>query len=300
MENTINTVNISLSEYNNLNKSLQEKTELLAQTRANLNLLQTQEKENQIIVVETRERDSWTGSTRVKSSLTLDINDPLVSTKLLDIISKVDNSELVNQVQRKEDDLKQAQNVITQLGVNAQEKNLREIENESKLRHAKRIEAEAKADEIRKLKKEYEDQILDLKVDKETLQKALKELKLNKTSEQLELARQEELADMRDKINALEKFKISVDLLQNKPIKLRTFISNSKLAYSFSAARPWLNNLWRNTGNALEKSEAFAKVMNSIGVLPKKDKNCCKNGWVPTPYGYDISYITSTAGNSRW
>lgn len=272
MEQMINTVNINLSEYTELNNKLNDRENQLSSVKAELALLKSQEKTNKIIVVDEREYDPYTGGQKTVSKLDINVQDPEVSNVILDIISKVDNSELTTKIKEKEaiiDNLEYTIKTFRKQVENSADR-YRELEKLHKLELSDFNETRTK--ELRKVKKGYEETIETLEENVSKLQKDLKLLKTDKTEAQLEIARQQEMADLRDKINTLEDFKTSVLDVKDNPFKLREFIKGFELARKFRESRRWINNIYSNTITALENIQAYKKVMDSIGVIQTKEK----------------------------
>jgi hypothetical protein len=281
MENTMNTVNISLSEYNSLNSKLSNTQALLDQTKANLNLLQSQEKTNKVIVLEKREWDNC-GGTKVKSSVTLDIKDPEVSKEILKVIEEVETSELSKTIEDQKAKIKNLTNSV---------EDLRDVleSTERSFRASTRSADESKETQIRKLKKGYEDAILDLEIEKETLVKSLADLKVNKTKEQLEVVRQQEILDLKDKNAALQEYKEKSEYLGF--FKFKQFVANARNAQRFLSENGWINKLWKSTSNAMNELDTYVRLLTQVGKLPEKKQeinncNCGKKGWVYPTHAY--------------
>ena len=272
MENTqpVNNVNISLSEYNVIKANADAARDLLAKATTELNILRQKQTDNKLIVIEKRVNDGY-NTPKTVQKLELDIKDPEVSKVILDAMSQVDNSELTKKIETLEEKLKVLKSDYeeNQLALEIQYREYRSNQRKSSDEHK---------EEIRRLKKGYEDALLDLEIDKETLQKALKDLKVNKTQEQLELAREEELVQLRDKISALSSFKDKVFELKHNQFKFRNFINLYKAARQFGEERPWINNIWSNSVNAAERVYAFTRLIKNVGKLEDKKevKPSCK------------------------
>lgn len=265
--NTVNSVNISLSEYNVMKANFEATRDLLTKATTELNVLRNQKTDNKLIVVEKKTSDGWGGS-KVTERLELDVKDPKVSEVLLDVISKVETAELSSKIEEKEAEIKRLKSQLedNNLSFESMARNYR-----------KNVEDKDDAYEkkLRKLKKESEEAILKLEEDKETLQKALKDLKVNKTQEQLELAREEELSQLKDQINSLNEFKDKVVEFENNPLKFRNFLKLYRAARQFRSERPWINNIWTNTVNAVERVEAFTRLLKNVGKVENKSEAKC-------------------------
>lgn len=289
MENTqpVNNVNISLSEYNVMKANADAARDLLTKATTELNILRQKQTDNKIVVIEKRVGDNYGQKTVEK--LELDIKDPEVSKVILDAMSKVDNSELTEKISKLEDTIKG-------LKSNLEERQLQYEVAERQFRSQKGKDSDAHKEEIRRLKKGYEDSLLDLEIDKETLQKALKDLKVNKTQEQLELAREEELTQLRGKLDALESFKDQIYEFESKPWKLGSFLKLFRAARKFRDERPWIHNLYSNTVNAVERVESFARLITNVGKTEGKS-NCCKQSTKPSSVAYwnGYQYVTPTS-----
>lgn len=263
--NTVNNVNISLSDYNTLKSNFDASRDLLTKATTELSVLRNQKTDNKLLIIERRQSDNW-GGTRIVENLELNIKDPEVSKTLLDVISKVETSELSKKIEDKEEELKRLKSDFEETRLQY------EVAERAQRRELKAIE-DSNRDLTRKLKKGYEETILELEIDKETLQKALKDLKVNKTQEQLEVAREEELSALKNEISALNSFKSEVDCYTDGTLKgmlkARKFVNDFNNARKFRTDRPWVRNLWANTMTALERVQSFANVMKSVGKIEK-------------------------------
>ena len=289
MENTnnLNTVTIPLSDYNVMKSNLETSRDLLSKTMAEANILRTkelQQKSNSIIVLE--RRDGY----KVTEKLELDINDPIASAKVLDIISKVDTAELSKAIEDKESQIKSLKFTVSDLNY--------QLQNGDK-DHTRTMDSilDSKVEEIRKLKKGYETTINELNDDKDLLVQSLADLKVDKTKEQLELAHAQELQDLNEKLNALNLFKSRINGTTN-PFKLWNLIKRMEDADHFVTEYPWYNKLKARTNDAVETLRSFAEIIGLVGKLPEKkcDKRvepCC----VPSFSGYSIAEL---AFNSKW
>ena len=293
MENTqpVNNVNISLSEYNVIKANADAARDLLAKATTELNILRQKQTDNKLIVIEKRVNDGY-NTPKTVQKLELDIKDPEVSKVILDAMSQVDNSELTKKIETLEEKLKVLKSDYeeNQLALEIQYREYRSNQRKSSDEHK---------EEIRRLKKGYEDALLDLEIDKETLQKALKDLKVNKTQEQLELAREEEIAQLTDKLNALEQFKDQVYEKQSKPWKLVSFLKLFRDARHFREERSWIHNIWSNSITAAERVEAFTRLIKNVGKTEDKKevKGCCKQ---PATPAYWNGYSYEVPATTRW
>jgi hypothetical protein len=286
MENTnnLNSVNLSLSEYNMLNQSLAVTRDSLAKVTAELGILRSKE-EDKVIIVEKRFFDPNYGGQTTVEKLQLDINDPATSAKLLEVISKVDTSELSQTIKKKEDEIKSLKTKLNDA--------LDTLEGaERSFKSSNRTEADLNKEVIRKLKKGYEDTILDLEIDKDTLVKALADLKKDKTQQQIELARTGEIEELNAKINALETFKSGVNEHIDSLWKLRTFLKSVQNANQFVTNNSWFNTLRTRTHSAIERVREFTNMLKEVGELPEKSEKCkcidCIDNdvqYIQTPWG---------------
>jgi hypothetical protein len=290
MENTnnLNSVNLSLSEYNMLNQSLAVTRDSLAKVTAELGILRSKE-EDKVIIVEKRLIDPHYGGQTTVEKLQLDINDPATSAKLLEVISKVDTSELSQTIKKKEDEIKSLKTKLNDA--------LDTLEGaERSFKSSNRTEADLNKEVIRKLKKGYEDTILDLEIDKDTLVKALADLKKDKTQQQIELARTGEIEELNAKINALETFKSGVNEHIDSLWKLRTFLKSVQNANQFVTNNSWFNTLRTRTHSAIERVREFTNMLKEVGKLPEKSEKC-------TCIDNDVQYIQTPWGKravSNW
>lgn len=264
--NTINTVNLPLSDYNLLKSNLETTKDLLNKATTTINVLEKQQKENKIVILERQRYDSDYG-TRVESTIKYDISKPEVAEELLNVISKVDNSELVTQLRTKEEALK---NAVAKLK-ETQETYESIMRNNDFENRKKRDEQK---EELRKLKKGYEEAILELEIDKETLVKALADLKKDKTAEQIELARQQEIADLKAEISDLTHLKES--LLGGTLKDAYAFRKSFWNAQRFIASHSWLKGINRVTNSAIDKVDSFVSLMKSVGKV-KRDELATKS-----------------------
>jgi hypothetical protein len=260
--NTVNSVNISLSEYNITKSNLDIARDLLQKAQVEINILREQEPKNKVIVTERRVVDPRYGCEKTVEKLSFNIDDPSASNKLLEVISKVETSELSTKLEDKSREIINLKDHIANLNETIA---TTDRANRSQLRNV----TDENSDKIRKLKKNYDDQILTLVEDKETLSKALEDLKVDKTQEQLELAHVEELSELNEKITALEDFKSEVTSVASNPWKLKSFLSSFQNTSNFIKDRPWLNKMSQRVHDAVERVELFAETIKSIGKLSK-------------------------------
>ena len=271
-DNTVNTVNQSLLNFQITQHQLDTARDLLSKALAENSILSQQKTENKLIILEDKKRDPYSNQYVTKSKLELDIKDPEVSKVILDAIAKVDTSELSATIEEKE-------HTIKDLAKQVEEYNdllAKERSNSNKNRIANE---ESFAEKTRKLKKQYEDSILDLEIDKETLAKALADLKKDKTQQQIELARQEEIDALTEKLDALEAFNQKVKSEKN-PWKLKKLVDNVKSLEEFRTEYPWSSKFRTKVYNAVDRVEAFVEMLKSIGKPVDKIEPCrC----TPTP-----------------
>jgi DNA repair exonuclease SbcCD ATPase subunit len=264
--NNINTVNTSLSSCNDLKSNLEITRDLLTKATTELNVLRANQKDNKVVLVQQIERDRY-GNDTSKQMLKLDIEDPNTSSAILDIISKVKTSELQQKVTEGEDKIKQLKSQLE--SAQEEQKNLEKF-----YLHRTRDDEDRKKEEIRKLRKGYEESIDSLEEDKKTLAKALTDLKKDKLQEQIELAREQELTDLREKLDALEEFQ-SLVVNEKNPFKLRNFIANKLNADRFAINHPWFNKMRSNINSAVDRVESFTRMIANVGKLP--EKSTCKS-----------------------
>ena len=177
MENNtipVNSVNISLSEYNVVKSNLDITRDLLSKATAELDILRNQEAKNKLIVVERQERDQRYGGVKTIESLTFNVSDPEASNKILDVISKVETSELTKKIEEKEQLLKDLKSQIDEKDdyvttlKNSNRRNMQRLEEEQEIK-------------LHKISRKSEQQILELTEQKEDLIKSLSDLKKDKT-----------------------------------------------------------------------------------------------------------------------
>jgi hypothetical protein len=278
MENTnnINSVNQSLLSYDISQNQLASARDLLAKYETELEILREQ-KDNRIVIVEKKQYNPSRNTYDTVSEMKLNVEDPNVSSTLLEIVGKVKTDELTNEIKQKEDNIKT---------LTAEAERWRDLIDAERKSNGKRIREveEGKSEAIRKLKKGYEETILELEIDKETLAKSLSDLKKDKTQQHIELARQEEIDQLNDKANALQNFKVKVEELENNPIKLRKFLKSVQAVADTSVTYPWLDKMWARVYSATETVSNFVTLIKSVGRLPEKS--------VPTP--------TSTTNYPVW
>jgi hypothetical protein len=279
--NTLNTVTIPLSDYNSLKNEVENAKQLAIRWQEQTRQAErVQEDKNKIIVIQKQVPDLNYGGMRTVETLKLDIDNPEASTKILDIISKVDTAELSKKIEEKENEVKI-------LKVKYQE-TLDVLENTERMfKHSARRDEDAKKEEIRKLKKGYEDSILDLEIDKETLVKALADLKKDKTQVQIELARQEEIDDLKSKVLALQSFRDKTNSIKN-PWKLRRFLQAVIDSNNWVHANAWASGLYSKTISAVDRIESFTRMLKEVGKVEKTpDKK---------KYAEPVSYTNTSWG----
>jgi hypothetical protein len=273
MEHTeINSVNESLLNYNITQSHLATTRDLLAKAHAELDILRSQEK-SKVVVFEKRVSDpNYYGNYKTISTLELDVNDPVVSSTLLETMTKVKTDELTDQITKLENTIKQLTVVIDQ------SRDLIESERKNNGKRVREVE-EGKQEAIRKLKKGYEETILELEIDKETLAKSLSDLKKDKTQIQIEVARQEEIQQLEDKASALQNFKAKVEELENNPIKLRKFLKSVQAVANAKVDYPWIDKMWSRIYSATNTVDNFIHMLKSVGKLPEKPVPTPVNNW---------------------
>jgi hypothetical protein len=288
--NTVNSVNIDLSQYNVMQSNLDSTRDLLAKTTAELNVLRNQEPQNKLIVVEEKVYDPKYGGNKLQKKLIIDVNSPQASEKLLDVISKVETSELTQKIAEKDVEIETVKHKL--------ENFIDVLEAERRNNKRDRIAITTDYDDkIRKIKKANEEVVLELTEDKETLTKALSNLKKDKTAEQVELAHVEELKDMEEKVNALSEFKTQVIINASNPLKLRKFINNFNNAKDFNTDNSWFNKLYNYAYTASDRIEAFVRMIKNVGKIERsEEKVSC--GTQPSSY---ITYVTECdCCGERW
>jgi DNA repair exonuclease SbcCD ATPase subunit len=272
MENTsnVNTVNIPLSDYNILKSNLDATRDLLSKATTELNIERSKKTNNKIVVVEKFPTDRYGNIVgEKKECLSLDIDDPTTSSKILDIISKVETAELQQKVLDKENEVKQLKSSLE----DAQElnKNIEKF-----YLHRTRDDEDRNKEVLRKLKKGYEESIDELEEDKQTLAKALANLKKDKTEEQIELARQEELLELQKKVSSLSDYQWKIEREKN-PFKLWKFIRNKMNAEHWVSDNSWYNGMSTRVYTAVERVENFIRLIANVGKLPEKKTSCNKS-----------------------
>jgi hypothetical protein len=286
MENTnntnVNVVSIPLSDYNVLNINLSNTRDLLAKTTTELEVLKNQnttDTSNKIIVYEKQKQDRWGKDMGVSERLVLDVEDATVSAKLLDVISKVETSELSQQIKDKNDEIKTLKTVI-----DTNQESLDRLERAN--RNSFRSLEETTADKIRKLKKSHDEKIEELETDKETISKALADLKKDKTQQQIEFARQEEITQLNDKLDALNNFKSTIDSLKGDPKGIKRFLEGVQASEKARIEWPWIDKMWKNIYAATNAVDNFVRMIKEVGNT-KKECDCTPipvNNWF---YGND-------------
>ena len=264
MENNVNTVNVSLSDYNLMKSNYDAAKELLTKSTEHIILLEKQQKENKVITLEKKVWDSNYGYKTVQE-LKLDIQDPKVSEKILEVISEVDTGQLSNTIEEKENEIKLLRTKL---------EDTRDVldTTERSFKNSRRHDEDAHEKRIYELRKGYEDTILDLEIAQEKLQKDLANLKKDKTEQQLEVARQEELTELNAKLTALQDYQNEVRNLSFFGFK--KFDKNWRIAKNWLADRPWANKIWSNVYSAVDRIQAFARVISEVGKLPEKKLEC--------------------------
>jgi dGTP triphosphohydrolase len=289
--NTVNSVNISLSEYNALNST----RDLLAKALTEVETIRKEQtpKENKIVVLEKKEGNPFTGGYKTVSKLELDIEDPKTASVILDTISKVETAELSTKIVEKETEIKKLMSEVEEI------KDTLQNERRESIRYTRDTASDIET-KIHKLKKGYEDSINELNEDKDTLAKALSDLKKNKTQEQIELAHQEELAQLNEKVDSLSEFQSNI-INETNPWKLRTFLNSYKNAQNFKAFNPWIDKLYTRTRSAVEKVENFVQLLKNVGRIEKKEivvqpSNICNSIFYGTP---QPTYVTNNYYNDE-
>jgi hypothetical protein len=282
MENTIpvNSVSISLSEYNALNST----RDLLTKTLAELEIARKEKEENKIITIEKKEYDPNRGSYKTITKLELDIENPKVSEVILDTISKCETAELEDKLKTQKAETESWKDSLDNERRNSDRK-LADIRDS----HSK---------ELRKLRKAWEEEVEELSDDKDALVKSLADLKKDKTQAQIELARQEEISDLQDKINAMESFQDKVNLNANNPFKLKSFLNNFKNANDFRTDHPWFNKLYARTYSAIDKVEKFAELLKTVGKVDKKQISYNEPKKACSPYTYQVINVENMCASS--
>lgn len=291
-QNTIpvNTANISLSDYNVTKANLDTTRDLLSKALAKLEVLENEEPKNKLVVVERKQYDERYGGTKTVEKLTFDVQDPVASGKLLEVISKVETSELSNQIDEQKSEIRTLKNQIDEYQLNidrlstSTRRNIRDLE-------------ERQEDKVHKIERAHTELVRDLTEDKADLVKALSDLKKDKTQQQVELARQEELDELNEKINMLETFKSNVENVSNNPFKLKSFLNSVSNAARFINYNQWMNKLKNRTYSAMERVEAFAIAIKNVG---KKEKDVV---YTPANVMNSVFYGNSpyvVSGTSNW
>jgi len=256
--NNINTVTVSISDYNLLKSNLEDTKDLLRKTQAEL---QTK-KDNKILIVQKNGYDGY-GYTKT-DKLSFDISDPDVSEKILEIISKIDNEELKNVIT---DKTKRIDELKADLqDANSSNDRLARSISELKLNHKKDIEKVVKLYEFETSTLRF-DQNKELRSQKEKYQKIekdLNDLKEDKLQAQIELARELEISDLKDQIKVLNSYKDEIESISGNPFKVSKFVKRVRIAAKMLANNKWLDKLYTNTNNAVQRVESFKKMLDSI------------------------------------